>query len=121
MIFMDITERLRKLRLKGKKTLKETSSILNVSLNTVYRWEHGLSVPRKSVLRRMAEYYDVPFEWLLRGVSSGEDPECTERILGPDFDTEERILKMLRTLPEHSKYRILGYIERMCVEQEDSL
>lgn len=117
---MNISERLRKLRLKTKKTLKEVSKILNVSLNTVYRWEHDLSIPRKSALRKIAEYYDVPFEWLIHGSAGVENSKYNIYTLIPDSDTEERILKMIKNLPERSKYRILGYIERMCVESDET-
>ena len=112
----NISERLRKLRLNTKKTLKEMSKILNVSLNTVYRWEHGLSIPRKSVLKKIAGYHNVPFEWLLYG-NVGDD----DVILNPDVSAEQKIMEMVRDLTEQSKYRVMGYIERICVENESSI
>jgi len=115
---MNISERLRRLRLKAKKTLNELSKALNVSLNTVYRWEHELSIPRKSALRKIADYYDVPFEWLLHGSYGDENGKYIGEILNPENETDQKILKMIKYLPERSKYRILGYIERMCVENE---
>ena len=119
---MSVGERLRSLRLNMKKTLQEESEILNVSLNSVYRWEHNLTVPRKNVLRRIDAYYDVPFEWLLHG-SAGEEysGKCDGCILNPERNTEQKILKMLRKLSDNNKYKILGYIERMCVEGEDPI
>ena len=115
---MNLGEKLRKLRLKTKKTLKETSKMLNVSLNTVYRWEHGLSTPRKSVLKKAAGYYSVPLEWLL-GEDGGEDEiKGGERIMDIESDIELKILATLKILPEHSKHRVLGYIECMFDEDE---
>jgi hypothetical protein len=179
-----------------KKTLKEESDIFNVSLNTIYRWEHDLNVPRKSVLSKIASYYDVPFSWLLQGNVVGEDkatstskatcncnckgyskcsgqvsPPChaefkvsppshaeprlsklgmntmqantipsvqqvrrssaglgmntmcsSSIILHPESPTEQKILRILRKLPDTSLYKVLGYIERICVEDiEDEL
>jgi len=65
---MNIGERINKLRIANKRTLKEESEIFNVSLNTVYRWEHNLCIPRKSALMRIAEFYNVSVEWILHGV-----------------------------------------------------
>ena len=118
---MSVGERLKSLRLNMKKTLQEQSEVLNVSLNSVYRWEHDLTVPRKPILRKIAAYYDVPYEWLLHGNSVEEyGGKCDGCILNPDRNTEQKILKMLRKLSDNSKYKILGYIERMCVEDEDT-
>jgi transcriptional regulator with XRE-family HTH domain len=113
---MNVGERLRNLRLNMKKTLKEESEIFNVSLNSVYRWEHDLSVPRKSVLKKIADYYDVPYKWLVHGGDVEGDTDCDVCILNPERNTEQKILKMLRKLSPNNKYKVLGYIERMCVE-----
>ncbi|MCL2814958.1 MAG: helix-turn-helix domain-containing protein [Oscillospiraceae bacterium] len=110
----NISERLRELRLNTKKTLKEMSKTLDVSLNTVYRWEHSLSVPRKSVLKKISDYYAVPLEWLIYG-NAGENNIMS----APDSSTEQKIMEMVKNLTEQSKYRVLGYIERICVENED--
>ena len=116
---MSIGERLKKLRVNAKKTLKEESELFNVSLNSIYRWEHNLCVPRKLILKRVADYYDVPFEWLLHGGIGGDSADCDGCILNAERNAEQKILKMLKKLSESSKYKILGYIERMCVEEED--
>ena len=114
---MSIGERLKNLRLNMKKTLKEESEIFNVSLNTIYRWEHDLTVPRKSILLKIAAYYDVPMSWLIQGNVGGEENnKCDVCILNPERNTEQKILKMLRKVSESSKYKVLGYIERICVE-----
>lgn len=130
-----IGERLKKLRLSVKKTLDEQSQVFNVALNTVYRWEHNLCIPRKSVLRKIAAYYNVPFEWILNGSASGnryddisangsenaeeESSKCDDCILNPEKNTDQIILRMLRKLPDKKKYKIIGYIERMCLEGDE--
>ena len=104
---MSLGEKLRNLRLKTKKTLQEQSEIFGVSMNSVYRWEHDLAVPRKSMLREMAEHYSVPVEWLLS--------ESAAASLVSDI--EQKLLSMFRQLPDRSRYKVLGYVERMCVEE----
>jgi len=104
---MSLGEKLRNLRLRTKKTLTEQSRILKVSINSVYRWEHDLAMPRKPTLRKMADYYGVPLDWLMmEGTSSS--------IVS---DTELNLLGMFRKLPDNNRYKILGYVERMYVEE----
>jgi len=109
-IIVSLGEKLRNLRLKTKRTLYDQSRLFGVSMNSVYRWEHNLAVPRKSMLKTMAEYYAVPFDWLL---SEGADASLVS-------DNEQKLLFMYRKLSDNNRYRVLGYVERMCVEEYDS-
>jgi len=104
---MSLGEKLRNLRLKTRKTLVEQSELLGVSMNSVYRWEHGLAVPRKPMLKKMADYYGVPLDWLL------SDTASTALV----SDVEQSLIGMFRKLPDKSRYRVLGYVERMYVEE----
>ena len=104
---MSLGEKLRSLRVKEKKTLQEQSAILGVSMNSVYRWEHDLAVPRKSMLKALADHYSVPLDWLLS--------ESAAASLVSDI--EQKLLTMFRKLTENSKFKVLGYVERMCVEE----
>jgi len=104
---MTLGEKLRSLRLKGKKTLHDQSANLGVSMNSVYRWEHDLAVPRKPMLKRLAEYYSVPLDWLLSESAAASLVN----------DIEQKLLCMFRKLSENSRFKVLGYVERMCVEE----
>ncbi|MDR0491946.1 MAG: helix-turn-helix domain-containing protein [Oscillospiraceae bacterium] len=104
---MSLGEKLRNLRVKAKKTLQEQSEIFGVSMNSVYRWEHDLAVPRKSMLKEMADYYAVPVDWLL---SEGAAASLVS-------DTEQKLLCMFRQLPDRTRFKVIGYVERMCVEE----
>ena len=103
---MSLGEKLRNLRLKSRKTLSEQSKILKVSMNSVYRWEHDLAVPRKPMLRLMADYYGVPLDWLLSESASASLVS----------EVELNLLGMFRKLSDSNRYKILGYVERMYVE-----
>jgi len=104
---MTLGEKLRNLRLKTKKTLSEQSQILKVSMNSVYRWEHDMAVPRKPILKVMAEHYGVPVEWLLSENSSASLVS----------DVEHSLLGMFRKLNDNNRYKVLGYVERMSIEE----
>lgn len=104
---MNLGEKLRNLRLKTRKTLSEQSKIINVSMNSVYRWEHDLAVPRKPILKMMADYYGVPVDWLLSDTSASSLVS----------ESEQTLISMFRKLPDNCRYKVLGYVERMCVEE----
>jgi len=112
---MSVGEKLKKLRLNMKKTLKDQSEQFNVSVNSVYRWEHDLATPRKNMLKRMAEYYDVPLIWLLHE-NADEESQEEVNILNLENGTEQQMLKIYRKLSANSKYKILGYLERVYIE-----
>jgi len=102
-------DKLRSLRLKTRKTLREQGVILGVSMNSIYRWEHNLTAPRRPKLIFIANYYNVPFEWLIAEDSSAS--VVSESELG--------LLSMFRQLPAQGKYKVLGYVERMALEDAE--
>ena len=114
---MSIGERLGDLRIRKKRTLKEQSETLGVSLNTVYRWEHGLTMPRQSSLVKIAALHEVPLEWLKNGDAAEEQPHVS--VINLENNTEKQLIKMFRKLSENSKYKLLGYIERIYIEDAD--
>jgi len=114
---MSIGKRLKDLRRNMKKTLKEESEIFNVSLNTIYRWEHDLVTPRKLVLLKIAAFYDVPLSWLIHGNSEEEKSnKYSDVSLDSGMNIEQKIIKKIRNLSDNCKYKVLGYIERICIE-----
>ncbi|MCL2163194.1 MAG: helix-turn-helix domain-containing protein [Oscillospiraceae bacterium] len=115
---MTIGETLKNMRLRNRRTLKEQSVILGVSVNSVYRWEHDLALPRKSALVKMAKSYGISVERLLQGSIADADDGFGEAKLGED-NIEQHLLSMFRKLSYPDKYRILGHVERICVEEMD--
>ena len=111
-----IGSRLHGLRRSAKRTLKEECEIFDVSLNSVYRWEHDLSVPKRSLLRRIAEFYGVNYDWLLYGAEN-EDKPAAEKRDEAENGIERKLLNMLANLSYDSKFRVLGYVERICIEE----
>jgi len=116
---MSIGEKLKSLRLRMRKTLKEESEILGVSLNSVYRWEHDLASPRKSMLKKIAEYYEVPLDWLIQESAWEDNIERLSVVLPFEFSIEQQLLRFFRKLSENDQYKVLGYIERLYVEDFD--
>jgi transcriptional regulator with XRE-family HTH domain len=115
---MSVGDKLKGLRLKFRRTLKDQSKMLGVSLNSVYRWEHDLASPRKSMMRKIASLYEVPLEWLLQ--------ESDEEYIRPIGDVlylgqniEQQLLRFFRKLTDREQYKVLGYVERIYIESLD--
>ena len=104
---MSLGEKLRSLRQKSKRTLREQGTHFGVSMNSIYRWEHDIAIPRQAVLKKIAEYYNVPIEWLISENASAS-------LVSED---ELDLLGMFRALPDTSRFKIIGYVERMCMEE----
>ena len=116
---MSIGKKLKNLRLKTKMTLKEQGAMLGVSLNSVYRWEHGLASPRKSMLKKIADIYEVPLEWLLQESEWEETPRHIGDVVYLEQNTEQQLLRFFRKMSENDQYKVLGYIERLYIEGAD--
>jgi transcriptional regulator with XRE-family HTH domain len=104
---MSLGEKIRNLRLRAKRSLKEQSKLLRVSMNSLYRWEHDMVIPRRPMLERISDCYDVTMEWLLSDTTM---PSLVN-------ETESKLLGLYRTLPSPVRYKVLGYVERVCVEE----
>ena len=61
-----IAENLIALRKKNNLTQNDLAEKLKYSDNTVSRWEHAEITPSVETLEKIAEYYDVPLESLLK-------------------------------------------------------
>ena len=102
-----------------RKTLREESEILGVSLNSVYRWEHDLATPRKAMLKKIADKYEVPIEWLIQESGWEDNVERMRVVLPFEYSIEQQMLRLFRKLSENDQYKVLGYIERLYVEDFD--
>ena len=116
---MTIGERLRLLRHRAKMTLKDQSALLHVSINTIYRWERDICVPRKTMLSRLAECYNVSAEFLLYGDSMESETEHGDDIHPKDLG--HQLLRMFEKLSVSSKYDVLKYVGLKCIEDVNKL
>ena len=113
---MTLGEKLKSLRSNSGKTLKELGDILGVSLNSVYRWESNLAVPKKAMLVNISEHYDIPVNWLLTEDDGKELIEYLVHSAIPENNLEEQLLKMFRRLCETDQQKVFGYTERAYIE-----
>lgn len=70
---MDFSSRLMELRKKKGWTVEYVAEKMSVSLNTIIRWESGITAPDLEEIKQLAKILDVNFEYLQKGESSGLD------------------------------------------------
>ena len=71
---MILTERLRNLR-KGKFSIEELASLLDVHYNTVSKWENGTQVPRRKHVAELAKLFGTSVAYL---TGETDDPDEME-------------------------------------------
>jgi transcriptional regulator with XRE-family HTH domain len=103
-------EKIKSLRSKSGKTLKETGEVFGVKLNTVYRWEHDITAPRAAMLKRISEHYEVPLDWFFQRRAAD---------VQEDTGIEGHLLTMYRQLPDTDKYEILGHVARTLESRQE--
>jgi len=109
---MTLGEKLRNLRLKEKRTLQAQSELCGVKLNTIFRWEHDMSLPREKHLKKIAELHCIPVVWLT------QDREIKDH---KEYDNiTQQLLYIFNNLAYNQKYRILGYIEHIYIDGHNS-
>lgn len=64
---MDISERIKELRIENKMSQAELAKKLGVSSGNVGDWESGRSKPTTNALIALKDCFNVSFDWLLTG------------------------------------------------------
>ena len=113
---MNIGDRLRELRAQNNIRQRELSASIGVSINTIHRWECGYVIPNQENLLKLADYFGVSREWLLWGSTTNVSALKPDAGCAADTNNELMLLQMYRKLPGAHQYKILGYLERLCVE-----
>lgn len=71
-------EKLRELRKEKGMSLKELGAVVNVAESTMSLYENGKRQPDYETLLKLAEYFGVTVDYLLRG---GNETECLPKEL----------------------------------------
>jgi|GEM_PF-672739 len=62
---MNLNERIKKLRLENKYTVKELGNIFHLSESTISLYESGKRTPNKDFIIRMSNFFNVSTDYLL--------------------------------------------------------
>ncbi|WDA67433.1 XRE family transcriptional regulator [Lactococcus lactis] len=96
---MELSERLKALRLEEHCTQKQIADRLNVTYQHYQRWEKGYRNPKKSNLEKLAKIFNVPVSYLL-----GET----------NVRSFSKLEQMLEQLPETHQRKALDYVKNIC-------
>lgn len=111
------SENLKKLRLNRNLTQEKLADFLNVSFQTISKWERGETYPDISILPSIARFFSVSVDALL-GVEKAENEEELERLL-EEYDnlTDEKLIsEQIKVLKEkyptdfRVQLRWMGYL-----------
>lgn len=87
---MYFSKNVRFLREKNGYTLKELASKLGYkSLNTIQKWESGVNVPPQSMLYKLSELFDIPYEDLTNIDVTNPEYNWSEKLIHRDNIIEE--------------------------------
>lgn len=103
-------QRLEDLRAINKETKEFTGKIAGVTGVTIGKWEKDLITPRDAKLKRLAEHYNVSFEWLrvgVDGVKVTPVPESFAVSIQSYKDGGEPVFFDVRLLPSNHGERLV--------------
>ena len=136
-----VGERIRYIRIRNKMHFPEFAAVVGVKPHTVSRWENGDFTTGTPRLMKVAESFDVSFEWLQNGTGSeddvfeGEATDCFEpaevlydnienAAIGHATDVSSdngtlspETLKLLHVFEKLSvihKGQVIGYVDSLC-------
>lgn len=103
-------QRLEELRVNNRLTKKDVGHVAGVTGTTVDKWEKDLIIPRDAKLKRLAEHYNVSFEWLRVGVDGAKVtpvPESFAVSIQSYKDGDESVFFDARLLPSSHSERLV--------------
>lgn len=112
---MTIGNKICSVRSKEGMTLKEFAAKLNVSANTVSRWEQGESMPRRATLFRIEKLFQLADSYfIVDRKSDGSSAVKTVKIQNRQEDEEfALLLDRFHELDESKQNQLIGYLERL--------
>jgi transcriptional regulator with XRE-family HTH domain len=110
-------EKLKKLREASGKTQPELAKEIGVANSSISFWENEVNEPKAEFIYRLAKFFGVTSDYLLgleddfgNRINEGNPARQKQMSEAKLSDTDQKILKELKDLPEEYKPQILGYI-----------
>lgn len=118
-------ERLRELRKRRRMNRDELGDILGVSGNAITSYETGKRNPRKEVIDKMCEFFDVRYDWLTGASDFKTDKEVevklqrfTSAIVVDEYEDERKVrndeldlLEAFRRISPRHRQSLLDFAE----------
>lgn len=66
---MDLGKNIQYFRIKNNLTQEQLSDKLDVSRQTIYKWETGMAIPRGDNIMNLVQLFNITYDQLFYGVS----------------------------------------------------
>lgn len=106
---IDLSEKIKELRIEKNLTVEELSKAINYSKTVVYYWERGLRRPNSSALSVLANYFNVSVDYLI-GNEESFPPFSGERAETLS-EEEQKLLTYYRAIGKEAKMAIFTTAE----------
>ena len=91
---------------------KEMACLLNLSVGTISNYENGVHSPDLNTLCRLADFFDVPADYLLGRTEYRCPPEILGRYVALDY-TAQDIINTVLALDENTQTSIVDFVKYM--------
>ncbi|MBQ7132798.1 MAG: helix-turn-helix transcriptional regulator [Oscillospiraceae bacterium] len=78
---MEIKDRIKSLRKKNSMTQSQLAEQVGVTLRCIQNYESGARYPRKNIIYKISEIFDVPYDYLASGVNDLESENQAQEFL----------------------------------------
>lgn len=96
-----------------------------ITTQAAQKWLTGQAFPTIDKIATLAEWLNVPLQWLRFGiaddrptVSSGRKTSKVKAVAPPPSADELKLLEVLRAMPEQRRELVLGIVQQFALEQE---
>ena len=97
---MTFGERLYELRNKNNLSQEELAEVLDVSRQSISKWENDKGYPEMTRLLFMSDYFDVSLDYLMRGIKKENNEEKannnTEVLNGTVSSKEDKAIELVK-------------------------
>lgn len=110
--------RIKELRLEKGMSQQELAEIIHVTQQSVFKYEHDMSIPELDVLIACANYFDVSIDYL---VNETDNPLKYDNYTLDNITSQERrLLDYYRRLNPQAQSSLLSFIEAFLIHPNES-
>lgn len=113
--FYMLADNLKELRKSHNLSQQKLANLFNVTQQAVAKWESHKSSPDYETLTKLAQFYEVSLDYLLKSHEDSNDCESDKTLYFKDskkkFVNIEPAISKLKSLSPESQMKVIDYIE----------
>jgi len=118
---MHFGDRIKELRIERNLQQKDLAALMNVSIGTISNYENNVHVPDYKTLNKLADYFKVTTDYLLKRTSYRLDPSTLNQPLTNDYTAADLVNTTL-SLTQDDRNDLIKYLNmlRICNEHKET-